>query len=268
MAPASIWAFCLYNPLKKITLGACACSLASNILYNLGKLIGVMKTVILAGGFGKRLKPLTDTRPKPMIEVLNVPIIEWQVRWLRKFGIRDFVMCVGYMKEQIIDHIGNGAKFDSRINYSFEEKALGTGGALLNAKELISDQDSFFVLNGDILTELDPNRLNIANSNVLAVVPLRSPFGVVELDQDSTVRGFLEKPEIPDRWINAGLYRFTQEVFKYLPKEGNIEVTALPALAKEGRLQAVRYKDVFWRSIDSHKDIEEASKEMKEVKLL
>ena len=268
MAPASIWAFCLYNPLKKITLGACACSLASNILYNLGKLIGVMKTVILAGGFGKRLKPLTDTRPKPMIEVLNVPIIEWQVRWLRKFGIRDFVMCVGYMKEQIIDHIGNGAKFDSRINYSFEEKALGTGGALLNAKELISDQDSFFVLNGDILTELDPNRLNIANSNVLAVVPLRSPFGVVELDENSTVRGFIEKPEIPERWINAGLYRFTQEVFRCLPQEGNIEVTALPTLAKEGRLQAVRYKDVFWRSIDSHKDIEEASKEMKEARPL
>lgn len=249
-------------------MGACACTLASNILYNLGKLIGVMKTVILAGGFGKRLKPLTDTRPKPMIEVLNVPIIEWQVRWLRKFGIKDFVMCVGYMKEQIIDHIGNGAKFDSRIDYSFEEKALGTGGALLNAKQLVSNQGSFFVLNGDILTELDPNRLNIANSNVLAVVPLRSPFGMVELDVNSTVRGFIEKPEIPDRWINAGLYRFTQEIFRYLPQEGNIEVTALPALAKEGRLQAVRYKDIFWRSIDSHKDIEEASKEIKEARQL
>jgi mannose-1-phosphate guanylyltransferase len=124
------------------------------------------------------------------------------------------------------------------------------------------------VLNGDILTELDPNRLNVANSNVLAVVPLRSPFGVVELDANSSVRGFIEKPEIPDRWINAGLYRLTQEVFSYLPQEGNIEVTALPALAKEGRLKAVRYKDVFWHSIDSHKDIEEASKAMKETKLL
>jgi mannose-1-phosphate guanylyltransferase len=240
--------------------------LTSNILYNPGKLIGVMETVILAGGFGKRLKPLTDTRPKPMIEVFNVPIIEWQVRWLRKFGIKDFVMCVGYMKEQIIHHLGNGARFDSRIDYSFEEKALGTGGALLNAKGLLSNQDSFFVLNGDILTDLDPNRLNIANSNVLAVVPLRSPFGVVELDENSAVRGFIEKPEISDTWINAGLYRLTQEVFRYLPKEGNIEVTALPALAKEGRLQAVRYKNVFWRSIDSHKDIEEASKEMKETR--
>jgi mannose-1-phosphate guanylyltransferase len=230
-------------------------------------LIAIMKTAILAGGFGKRLKPLTDTRPKPMIEVSNVPIIEWQVRWLRKFGVKEFVLCVGYMNEQIIDHMGNGAKFGCRIDYSFEEKPLGTGGALLNAKELLSNQDSFLVLNGDILTVLDPNRLNIANSNVLAIVPLRSPFGVVELDENSRVRGFIEKPEIPDKWINAGIYRFTQQVFGYLPQKGNIEVTALPAMAKEGKLQGVRYKDVFWRSIDSHKDIEEASKEMKEAKL-
>ena len=227
-----------------------------------------MKTVILAGGFGKRLKPLTDTRPKPMIEVLNIPIIEWQIRWFRRFGIKDFVICVGYMKDMIVDHIGNGARFDSRVEYSLEEKALGTGGALLNAKELVSNQGSFFVLNGDVLSELDPNKLlNIASSNVLAVVPLRSPFGVVELDENSKVKGFIEKPEISDKWINAGLYLFTEEVFSYLPIEGNIEVTALPWLAKEGILHAVRYRNVFWRSIDSHKDIEEASKEIREANL-
>lgn len=227
-----------------------------------------MKTVILAGGFGKRLKPLTDTRPKPMIEVLNIPIIEWQIRWFRRFGIKDFVICVGYMKDMIVDHIGNGARFDSRVEYSLEEKALGTGGALLNAKELVSNQGSFFVLNGDVLSELDPNKLlNIASSNVLAVVPLRSPFGVVELDENSKVKGFIEKPEISDKWINAGLYLFTEEVFSYLPIEGNIEVTALPWLAKEGMLHALRYRDVFWRSIDSHKDIEEASKEIREANL-
>lgn len=227
-----------------------------------------MKTVILAGGFGKRLKPLTDTRPKPMIEVLNIPIIEWQIRWFRRFGIKDFVICVGYMKDMIVDHIGNGARFDSRVEYSLEEKALGTGGALLNAKELVSNQGSFFVLNGDVLSELDPNKLlNSANSNVLAVVPLRSPFGVVELDENSKVKGFIEKPEISDKWINAGLYLFTEEVFSYLPIEGNIEVTALPWLAKKGILHAVRYRNVFWRSIDSHKDIEEASKEIREANL-
>lgn len=226
-----------------------------------------MKAVILAGGFGKRLKPLTDQRPKPMIEVLNIPIIEWQVKWLRKFGIKEFVMCVGYMREQIFDYIGDGGELGTKVEYSVEEEPLGTAGALKNAKDLLSGQNSFFMLNGDILTELDPTRLQIPGSHSIALVPLRSPFGVVELDKDSRVLGFVEKPEIPDRWINAGVYHFTREVFDYLPKNGNIEVTALPALAKEGKLRAVKYNNVFWRSIDSHKDIEEAAKEMQAVKM-
>jgi mannose-1-phosphate guanylyltransferase len=226
-----------------------------------------MKIVILAGGFGKRLRPLTDTRPKPMIEVSGLPIIEWQIRWLRKFGIKDFVLCVGFMKEQIIDYIGNGARFDCRVEYSVEDSPLGTGGALLNARKFLSDQKFFFMLNGDILTALDPNRLLLANSDALALVPLRSPFGVVEVDQNSKVLGFVEKPEIPNSWINAGLYRFTQEVFRYLPEKGNIEVTSLPVLAREGKLTAVKYERVFWRSIDSHKDIEEAANEMKAEEL-
>jgi NDP-sugar pyrophosphorylase family protein len=225
-----------------------------------------MKAVILAGGFGKRLKPLTDQRPKPMIEVLNVPIIEWQVRWLHKSGVKDFVLCVGYMREQIFDHIGDGRKFGANVEYSIEEEPLGTGGALKNAQSLLAGQNSFLMLNGDVLTELDPNKLQIASKHTIALVPLRSPFGVVDLDKNSRVLGFTEKPEIPDKWINAGVYQFTREIFGYLPEKGNIEVTALPALAKEGKLQAVKYQRVFWRSIDSHKDVEEAAKEMQAVK--
>lgn len=226
-----------------------------------------MKAVILAGGFGKRLKPLTDQRPKPMIEVLNIPIVEWQVRWLRKFGVKDFVLCTGYMGEQISDHIGDGSRFGARVEYSIEKEPLGTGGALKNAQDFLDGQDSFFMLNGDVLTELDPNKLHVAGLHTIALVTLRSPFGVVELDKNSRVCGFVEKPEISDRWINAGVYHFTQEVFRYLPENGNIEVTALPALAKEGKLQAVKYQNVFWRSIDSHKDIEEAAEEIQAVKL-
>ncbi len=226
-----------------------------------------MKAVILAGGFGKRLKPLTDQKPKPMIEVCDVPIIEWQVRWLRKAGIRDFVLCVGYMKEHIFDHIGNGDKFDTKVEYSIEEEPLGTGGALLNARDLLAGQESFLMLNGDILTELDPTKLQVKGKHTIALVPLRSPFGIVEVDSNSLVKGFVEKPEIPDRWINAGVYHFTNEVFKYLPENGNVEMTALPALAREGKLHAIKYPKVFWRSIDSHKDIEEAAKEIQAAKL-
>jgi mannose-1-phosphate guanylyltransferase len=226
-----------------------------------------MKAVILAGGFGKRLRPLTDQKPKPMIEVLNIPIIEWQINWLKRYGIKEFVVCVGYMKEQIIDHIGSGNRLGVKVGYAVEEEPLGTGGALKNAQSLLTGQEGFFMTNGDILTELDPNKLHDGNSQTLALVPLRSPYGVVELNGDSKVLGFVEKPTIPDRWINAGVYYFTQDVFQYLPDNGNIEVTALPALAKEDKLKAIKYENVFWRSIDSHKDIEEAAKEMQAAKL-
>ncbi len=227
-----------------------------------------MKAVILAGGFGKRLRPLTDQKPKPMIEVLNIPIIEWQIKWLKRYGIKEFIVCVGYMKEQIIDHIGSGNRLGVKVGYAVEEEPLGTGGALKNAQSLLAGQDGFFMTNGDILTELDPNMLHDGSSQTLALVPLRSPYGVVELDGDSKVLGFTEKPTIPDRWINAGVYYFTQDVFPYLPDNGNIEVTALPALAKEGKLKAIKYQNVFWRSIDSHKDIEEAAKEMQQATML
>jgi mannose-1-phosphate guanylyltransferase len=226
-----------------------------------------MKAVILAGGYGKRLKPLTDERPKPMIEVKNVPIVEWQIRWLKRFGVNEFIICVGYMKERIIEYIGSGNKLGVKIGYAVEDDPLGTGGALKNAQNLLSGQDGFYLVNGDILTELDPNKLHDAGKQSLALVQLRSPFGVVEIDKDSKVLGFVEKPQIPDRWINAGVYYFTQQVFDYLPENGNIEVTALPALAKEGKLYASKYDNVFWRSIDSHKDIEEASKELSTIRI-
>lgn len=222
-----------------------------------------MKAVILAGGFGKRLRPLTDQMPKPMIEVLNLPIIEWQMKWLSGNGIKEFVICVGYMKENIINHIGSGSRLGVRVGYAVEEEPLGTGGALKNAEGLLSGQKEFFMVNGDILTNLDPEMLRDGGGvHSLALVPLRSPYGVVEVDKDAKVLGFVEKPRIKDRWINAGVYHFTSDIFSYLPDNGNIEVTALPALAKEGKLVAARYEEVFWRSIDSHKDIEEAAKEM------
>jgi mannose-1-phosphate guanylyltransferase len=224
-----------------------------------------MKAVILAGGLGKRLRPLTDERPKPMIEVLDQPIIEWQIKWFKKFGIDEIVICVGYLKEHIIDYIGSGSRFGVKVGYAVEEEPLGTGGALKNAQSLLggSKNEGFFMVNGDILTDLNPNILRDGTaSSAIAVVPLRSPFGVIELDEYSNIIGFVEKPQINDRWINAGVYYFGPDVFNYLPDSGNIEVTALPVMIKDKRIKAIRYERSFWRSIDSHKDIEEASKEI------
>jgi len=229
-----------------------------------------MKAVILAGGLGKRLRPLTDERPKPLIEVLNIPIIEWQIKWFKKHSINEIVICVGYLKEQIIDYIGSGSKFGVKVGYAVEEEPLGTGGALKNAQSLLGGigEDGFFMINGDILTDLCPNKLPCDEHTALALVPLRSPYGVVEVDQTSNVLGFVEKPQIRDRWINAGVYYLRRDIFSYLPENGNIEVTALPTMATERKLKAVKYENSFWRSIDSHKDIEEASKELKSKEIL
>lgn len=223
-----------------------------------------MKAVILAGGFGKRLKPLTDNRPKPMIEILDKPIIEWQIRHLAKSNIREIIICVGYLKEQIIDYIASGNKFDVKVAYTVEDEPLGTGGALKNTYSLLKDEkNGFFMLNGDILTNIDfIDLVNGSISSTLAVVPLISPFGIVDIDNQLNVFGFKEKPNIEFKWINAGIYFFNQEVFDFLPEKGNIETTALPAMAKEQKLKAKKFNNSFWRSIDSHKDIEESSIEL------
>lgn len=229
-----------------------------------------MKGVILAGGLGKRLRPITDERPKPMIEVCDRPIIEWQIRWFKNHEVDEIVICVGYLKERIIDYIGSGNRFGVRVGYAVEEEPLGTGGALKNARSLInsSNDEGFFMVNGDILTDLDPNVLKQTKNSALALVPLKSPYGVIELDKNGLVTGFVEKPQINDKWINAGVYFFTNNVFNFLPDHGNIETSALPIMAKGRNLKGVTFPTSFWRSVDSHKDMDEATKEIQSSHLV
>jgi len=110
-----------------------------------------LKAAILAGGLGKRLRPLTDDRPKPMIKVSGTPILGWQIAWLASHAISDIVLCTGYMRESIINYVGNGSKFGVRVGYVTEDEPLGTGGALKNAESLLRNEESFFVLNGDLI---------------------------------------------------------------------------------------------------------------------
>jgi len=226
-----------------------------------------LKGVILAGGFGKRLKPITDNCPKPMIEILDKPIIEWQIQLLAKNNIKEIIICVGYLKEQIIDHIASGNRFNVKVAYTVEEEPLGTGGALKNTYSLLKDEkEGFFMINGDILTNIDFKYLADKNkTNTLAVVPLNSPYGIVDFDEQLNVTGFKEKPHIVDKWINAGIYFFNEDVFNYLPDKGNIETTALPEMANQQKLKAKKFENSFWKSIDSHKDIEESSKELAKI---
>jgi len=227
-----------------------------------------MKAAILAGGFGKRLRPYTNTVPKPLIKVGGKPIIEYQVEWLKKQGIKEFIFLVGYKSEKIIEYFGNGDRHGVKIEYSIEKEALGTGGAIKNAQDYLANEDLFIVLNGDILTDLRILPMLQAISKdvigILALVPLPSPYGIVEFNDENYIIRFREKPLLDEYWINAGVYLFRKDILNYLPDKGDIEKTAFPQLADEGLLKAVKYQGVFWRSIDTFKDIEYIEKYRKE----
>ena len=221
-----------------------------------------MKAVLLSGGLGKRLRPITDYIPKPLVPLDNTPIIEWQIRYFKKFGIKEFVICAGYRSDHIVHYL-ESKNFGVDIMYSIEKTPLGTAGAIRKAQNHIGS-DSFFVINGDVITNLDLRKLK-KYQNAIAVIPLRTSFGLVRID-DGRVQKFEEKPEISHIWMNAGVYYLSSNVFKYLPRVGNIENTTFPALSKKGDLNAVKFTHVFWHSIDSHKDIEECVDDMRSVR--
>ncbi|MDE1840681.1 MAG: nucleotidyltransferase family protein [Thaumarchaeota archaeon] len=212
-----------------------------------------MKAILLSGGFGKRLKPLTDYLPKPLIPIYNYPIIEWQIHYFKKFGINDIIVCAGYKADQVIKHL-ESKNLGVHLEYSIETDPLGTAGAIKKASKYI-DAENFFVINGDILTDIDLNKLK-THSNSIAVIPLRTSFGIVHLN-GTKVERFEEKPEMSDYWMNAGIYYLNTDILKHLPKNGNLESTTFPFLSQSGMLYAVKYDRVFWKSVDSYKDMEE-----------
>ena len=218
-----------------------------------------MKAIILSGGKGKRLKPITDYLPKSLISLNNKPIIEWQIRYLKNHGIKDIIICAGYKYDQIENFLKIKNNFGVTIHYSIDEKPLGTGGAIKQASKLIKDK-SFFVLNGDVITNIDLRKLK-SKINSIAAIELQTRFGVLIIKNDKVI-GFSEKKKINNVWMNAGIYHLSNDVIKKLPTNGNIESVFFPKYAKQGKLTYVQFKNVEWYSIDSHKDIEECSKKI------
>lgn len=223
-----------------------------------------MQAVILAGGKGSRLKPITDYVPKPLIPVNNVPIIEWQIRYLKKFKIDDVIICSGYKSDQMEMYLEHKKNFGIRVRHSKEQSPLGTGGAIKKAAKMIN-AESFFVLNGDVLTNIDLSVLAKQN-NAVGLIELRTRFGTVEF-QDSKITRFREKKPISGIWMNSGIYHLRKDIVKALPTKGAIEDTAFVKYAEMGKLVGVKFKDAFWYSIDSHKDLEECTAAMKSDRL-
>ncbi|BBG25302.1 nucleotidyltransferase family protein [Sulfuracidifex tepidarius] len=225
-----------------------------------------MHAVILAGGFGKRLRPLTDDRPKPLIEVAGKPIIEWQILHFKRYGISSFIFLTGYKWDVLAEWVSkNEKRLKISAYFSIEEEPLGTGGALKKVKEILGEQNEFIVTNGDVVTNLDFSKMDVKESvATIALVPLKSPYGIVET-KDGLITSFREKPVLENYMINAGVYMMSPKIFDLLPDRGDVEKATFPKLAEAGQLKGAKFKDVYWRSIDTLKDIEEASSELPQV---
>ena len=220
-----------------------------------------MKAIILAGGRGKRLRPITDYVPKPLIPLKNIPIIEWQIKYLKKFGISEVIICSGYKTEMIENYLNN-KKLGIKVTFSRESKPLGTGGAIKKAGKKIKDK-SFLVINGDTITNIDLKKL-IKKENSIASIQLRTNFGILQTDENKIIK-FIEKKEITDLWMNAGIYHLNKETIKELPNIGDIEKTLFPDYAKKEKLTAVKFINSKWYSVDSFKDMEECSLEIEKI---
>jgi len=221
-----------------------------------------VKAIILAGGRGKRLRPITDYVPKPLVPLNNIPIIEWQIKYLKKFGVDEIIICTGYKTEMIQHFLSMKDSLGIKIKFSVEKTPLGTGGAIKQAGKLIKDK-SFFVINGDTITNIDLKEL-LKKPNSIAAIELRTKFGIMETKDDKVTR-FREKKEISNVWMNAGIYHLEKKILKDLPIKGDIEKTVFPDYAKKGILNTIKFRNISWYSIDSFKDIEECSSEIHKI---
>jgi mannose-1-phosphate guanylyltransferase len=204
-----------------------------------------LKAVILVGGPGTRLRPLTDNLPKSIVPVLNRPVLEHTLAYLKQYGVEDVILTLSYLPEAIRDYFGDGKKCGVRLTYCIEKEPLGTAGAVKNAEAYLDG--SFFVLNGDLFMDmnlaemLEFHRKKKAKATIsLTWVDNPSAFGVVETDSYQRVKAFIEKPppdEVTTNWINAGMYILEPEVLKEIPAEQHhmFEKGLFPRLLEIGK---------------------------------
>ncbi len=217
-----------------------------------------MQALILVGGEGTRLRPLTSAMPKPVVPLVGQPFISYMLEWLHRHGVDDVILSCGFMAEGLRAVLGDGGALGVRLRYVEEEEPLGTGGALKLAEDLLDDR--FFMLNGDVLTDIDltdqlaqHERTGAAATLALIAVEDPSAYGLVRREADMSVRQFVEKPppeEIDTNLVNAGAYILQREVLEQMPPAGtnfSIEREVFPALVGSGLYGYAA--DAYWLDI-------------------
>jgi mannose-1-phosphate guanylyltransferase len=189
-----------------------------------------MRAMILAAGLGTRLRPLTYVMPKPVAPVLNRPIVAWIADLLAAHGFKQVVTNVSYLPEQIRGVLGDGSSFGLEISYSEEPEPLGTAGGVGKVRDFLSQTDSFLIISGDALTDIDLSAMraaheaNVERGAIATLATKRvedtTQFGVAITDEDGRIQGFQEKPEPAEALsdlANCGIYMFRAEIFDYFP---------------------------------------------------
>ena len=213
------------------------------------------------------MRPLTYVVPKCLLPVGGKPLLERTMRYLQGHGITEFVLCVAYLKKQVIDAFGDGSAFGLKIEYAESDTPLGTAGQLKTAAGLVDS--TFLALNGDIVTNLNIGNLVSTHRQKQAIVTLalkefgvKIPYGHIMVNKEGSVTGFEEKPTL-NYMANAGVYVMEPEVFDFIPsgRAASLETEVFPELIKVGKKVSSYFEEAYWADVGSMADFERVNNE-------
>lgn len=228
--------------------------------------------ILLVGGFGTRLMPLTKYTPKPMLTVAGLPVTEHQIAMAKAAGISEIVLATSYLSEIFTPYFGNGSKWGISIKYAVEKEPLGTGGAIRNASQLLNANESIVILNGDVLSshnlaeQIRQHEAYDADVTLhLTEVEDARAFGCVPTDSDGRVTGFLEKMDNPvTNQINAGCYVFNPRVLSNIPLGAvvSVERETFPNLVANNHAIYGYLENSYWLDIGTPRALLKASRDI------
>src|SRR5437588_6157082 len=218
-----------------------------------------MKAVIMAGGEGTRLRPLTSNSPKPMLPLANRPMMEHIVRLLKQHGFDEIVVTLAFLPQAIRTYFGDGSEFGVRMVYATEETPLGTAGSVLNARQELTER--FLVISGDVLTDIDLAKIVAFHEErealaTVGLVAVENPleFGIVITRDDGSIERFLEKPtwgQVFSDTINAGIFVLEPEIFDYIPAGEAVDFSneVFPKLLANSRPMYGAVAEGYWEDV-------------------
>jgi len=226
--------------------------------------------VIIAGGEGTRLQPITNEIPKALVPVNGKPILYWSIKWLKEQGIKNIVIGTAYKREKIIEYIKENNNFGLKIQFSKHTVKGGTAQAFKQALKLVKDK-TFVALNCDEITNMDLLKLfNIHQKQkqmiTMALAPFHCRFSVVDVTKNNMISTFKYGHKLDNILVSIGIYIFNKEIFKHIKSTGSIEDDTFVKLVQQKKVAYYKLlKNEEWISVNTHKDIKDAEKLMKRL---